>query len=148
MALEPESGRSGERSPKGGMVPASRAAREGPKSVGRAEKSCAGGVRVSRTVLPLTLFLLLAGTASAQSREFSGEIREIEGHEMLLQNRRGDAIRFQRRQETRVSGEKGGSEGWGRLEVGDFVTVRWELADSPPVAYQVIVHSRGTEGEG
>ena len=92
--------------------------------------------------------LLLVGPVAAQEREFSGKIQELGADGLLLRNRRGDEIRFQRVPETRVSGREGAQEGWGQLRVGDRATVRWKLADSPPVAYRVIVLPRGRDGEG
>ena len=104
--------------------------------------------RVLRAAGVLMIPLLLAGPLAAQEREFSGMIQDLGAGGLLLRNRRGDEIRFQRVPETRVSGREGAQGGWGQLRVGDRATVRWKLADSPPVAYRVIVLPRGRDEEG
>ena len=96
-------------------------------------------VRVPRVLWALIISLLLAGPTVGQEREFSGKIQELDAGGLLMRNRRGDEIRFLRVRETRVSSGEGAQGNWGQLRVGERATVRWKLADSPPVAYQVIV---------
>jgi len=99
------------------------------------------GARV-RVLCAIPFILLLAGPTTGQAREFSGTIQEVDAGGLLLQNRRGDEIRFQRVPETRVSGRGGQNASWSGLRAGERATVRWKLADSPPVAYEVIVLPR------
>lgn len=130
------------------IVPDSRPAHLATARHGKGPVGAGGSARGLRAVWGLVIPLLLAGPVAAQEREFSGKIQELGAGELLLHNRRGDEIRFQRVPETRVSGGDGAKGNWGQLRVGDRATVRWKLADSPPVAYQVIVLPRGRDGEG
>jgi hypothetical protein len=94
--------------------------------------------------LGLALFVLaltLADVATAQYREFSGKIDEVTKSAMIVGNRMGDKLRFERTGETVVSGGSGERRraSWADLEPGDRVNVRWKLTDEPRKAHEVIV---------
>jgi hypothetical protein len=82
--------------------------------------------------------LLGASVASAQSyREFSGKIDKINKKKMIVDNRMGDKVTFERLKETKVSGEE--KSKWKDLKKEDWVTVSWKMMDKPRKAYKVEV---------
>jgi hypothetical protein len=92
--------------------------------------------------LALALFVLaMADVATAQYREFSGKIDKVTKSAVVVDNRMGDELRFERTGETVVSGGSGERRraSWADLERGDWVSVRWKLTDEPRKAYEVIV---------
>ncbi len=89
-----------------------------------------------RVLLVAALPLILSSEASAEFREFSGEVTEISGDEMVIGNRRGDRVSFRRSEATRVTGAK---KRWQAIEAGDRVSVSWKMVDVPRVAYKIVV---------
>ena len=66
---------------------------------------------------------LLPATATAQMREFTGEVKSASGKKLVVNNRMGDAVAFTRVEETRVRGLK---SSWSAIARGDRVTVKWK----------------------
>ncbi len=79
-----------------------------------------------------------AGSAFAQSyREFSGKIDKINKKKMIVDNRMGDKVTFERLKGTEVSGQEKAK--WKDLKKNDWVTVSWKMMDKPRKAYKVEV---------
>ncbi len=94
------------------------------------------GWNAVRVTLAVALGLILSSEASAEFREFSGEVTEISGEKMVISNRRGDRVSFRRSEVTRVTGAK---KRWQAIEAGDRVSVSWKIVDVPRVAYKIVV---------
>jgi len=93
-------------------------------------------------VVALVLPLAFAGVASAQYREFSGKIDKISKKKMIVDNRMGDKVTFDRLKTTEVEDTSGGDKSkkkWSDLKQEDWVTVQWKMMDKPRKAYKVIV---------
>ena len=93
-------------------------------------------------VLPVSL----TGVASAQYREFTGKVDKINKTKLIVDNRMGDKVTFERLKGTEVddkrgdTGEKKGKrQAWKDLKKEDWVTVHWKMMDKPRKAYKVIV---------
>jgi len=88
-------------------------------------------------LLGFVLPLLLASAASAQYREFTGRIDKINKKKMIVDNRMGDKVTFERVKETEVQGQD--KKDWKNLKKEDWVTVSWKMIDKPRKAYKVEV---------
>ena len=93
-------------------------------------------------VLPVSL----AGVASAQYREFTGKVDKISKKKLIVDNRMGDKVTFDRLKGTEIEDtrsaegrKKGKREGWKDLKKNDWVTVHWKMMDKPRKAYKIIV---------
>ena len=84
-----------------------------------ARRGCLGIV----VVCLLFATALLPATATAQMREFTGEVKSASGKRLVVNNRMGDAVAFTRVEETRVRGLK---SSWSAIARGDRVTVKWK----------------------
>jgi hypothetical protein len=91
----------------------------------------------ARLVPVLALSLALAAAASAEYREFTGKVDAIDGRKLVVDNRMGDKLTFERLDATRVSGQE--KRGWSDLAPDDWVTVHWKLTDKPRKAHRVDV---------
>src|SRR5262245_66567593 len=80
--------------------------------------------------------LALSGVASAQTREFTGKVDKISKSEMIVDNRMGDKVKFEKLDSTTVDGEK---KDWKNVKKNDWVTVQWKMIDKPRKAYKVTV---------
>jgi hypothetical protein len=89
--------------------------------------------------LGLALSLVAAAAASAQYREFTGNVDKIDAQKMIVDNRMGDKVAFERLDETVVSGQQ--KKTWWDLKKNDWVTVHWKMTDKPRKAYEVDVLS-------
>jgi hypothetical protein len=89
-----------------------------------------------RALVAVALPLILSSEASAEFREFSGKVAEISSDELVIDNRQGDRVSFERSEATKVTGAK---QSWGAIERGDSVSVSWKMVDKPRVAYKVVV---------
>ena len=87
-------------------------------------------------LIAVALPLILSNEASAEFREFSGKVTEISGDKLVIENRQGDRVSFERSEATTVTGAK---QSWGAIERGDSVSVSWKMVDKPRVAYNVVV---------
>ena len=86
------------------------------------------------------------GDASAQYRQFTGRIDKINDKQLIVDNRKGDKVKFVKDPETKVAGE--GKASWDDLKKGDWVTVDWKFVDKPRKAYNVaVLPPREEEGE-
>jgi hypothetical protein len=89
-----------------------------------------------RALVALAVPLLLANSASAEFRDFSGTVSEITSDKMVIDNRRGDRVSFKRSEATTVTGAK---QSWQAIQVGDSVSVSWTMTDKPRIAHKVVV---------
>jgi hypothetical protein len=87
-------------------------------------------------------------TASAQMREFTGKVDSISEKKIIIDNRQGDKVSFNKLDETVVEGLK---TSWADVKKGDWATVEWKFVDKPRKAYKVTVippkEEAGTEEE-
>ena len=98
-------------------------------------------------VAALALFvpLCVAASASAQMREFTGKVDKISKKELIVDNRMGDKVKFEKLDSTAVDGEK---KEWKNVKKNDWVTVQWKMIDKPRKAYKVtVLPPREEEGE-
>lgn len=85
------------------------------------------------------------GVASAQTRQFTGKVDKIDDKKIIVDNRKGDKVQFNRVEETVVEGTK---TEWGAVKKEDWVTVDWKFVDKPRKAYKVqVLPPRSEEGE-
>ncbi len=86
------------------------------------------------------------GDAWAQYRQFTGRVDKINNKQVIVDNRKGDKVKFAKVDDTKVAGE--GKAAWGDLKKGDWVTVDWKFIDKPRKAYNVnVIPPRKEEGE-
>jgi hypothetical protein len=84
--------------------------------------------------------ILAPGAALAQYREFTGLIDKINDTKMIVDNRQGDKVTFDKLKETKVEDtHEGKKKSWDDLKNDDHVTVKWKMVDKPRKAYEVIV---------
>ena len=103
--------------------------------------------RMTRRVAWLALIafvlpLATASVASAQYREFTGKVQKINKKKMIVDNRMGDKVTFERLKETKVEDTSGGKKPkakWKDVKGNDWVTVKWKMMDKPRKAYEIIV---------
>ncbi|MBW2316026.1 MAG: hypothetical protein JRH10_17790 [Deltaproteobacteria bacterium] len=67
-------------------------------------------------------------------RSFSGELQKVKGKSIVVDNKKGDKIKFQQHDSTVVSGEK---TKWEDLKKGDAVEVCSKMLEKPRYAYKV-----------
>ncbi len=100
-------------------------------------------MRKAMTVMALVLGIFAVGAlvatddAAAQYRQFKGRIDKIDKKQLILDNRKGDKVKFMKVDETVVEGE--GKATWDDLKKGDWATVDWKFIDKPRKAYKVMV---------
>ena len=92
----------------------------------------------------VALSVVLPGMASAQYREFNGKIDKIDGNKVIVDNRQGDKLAFNKLAETTVAVAEGAQlpekrEKWEDLKKGDWIAVSWKVADKPRKVYKVTV---------
>lgn len=86
--------------------------------------------------LVLGFALVGVDSASAQNREFTGKVDQISEKKIIIDNRQGDKVSFNKLDETVVEGEKAS---WSEIKKGDWATVEWKFVDKPRKAYKVTV---------
>ena len=95
--------------------------------------------------------LVMPGAAFAQYREFSGKIDKINKKKVIVNNRQGDKVSFNKVDDTAVEDsreEDKKKETWKDLKKGDWVTVSWKFVDKPRKAYKVkVLPDREEAGE-
>ena len=100
-------------------------------------------MRKVATAIFLMLFVVSAGVlvapgeAAAQFRQFKGRIDKINDKQVIVDNRKGDKVKFDKMDETVVEGED--KKAWGDLKKGDWVMVDWKFIDKPRKAHKVHV---------
>ena len=107
------------------------------------DKSCR---LILLALIALALPIVIADEASAQYREFIGRVDKISKERLLVDNRRGDKVRFVNSKATIVSGE--GKKKWKQIEKGDRGSVSWKMMDKPRIAYKIVVLSPRKEASG
>ena len=104
--------------------------------------------RISMVAVALVVLLApvaLPVGAAAQTREFTGKVDKISKSEVIVDNRMGDKVKFEKIDSTTVEGEK---KEWKNVKKNDWVTVHWKMIDKPRKAYKVVVlPPRPEEGE-
>jgi hypothetical protein len=86
--------------------------------------------------LVLAALIIVPSMASAQYREFTGRIDMVKGKKFIVDNRKGDKVRFEFLESTEVTGEKTKVKS---LKKKDWVTVSWKFTDNPRKAYKIVV---------
>jgi hypothetical protein len=99
-----------------------------------ARKAC--GIGVVAFGLLIAGSIVGAGPASAQMREFTGKVDTITNKKIIIDNRQGDKVSFERVDGTVVEGEK---KTWDEIKKNDWATVSWKFIDKPRKAYKVTV---------
>jgi hypothetical protein len=87
-------------------------------------------------LLSLGLSLVSAAAAHAQTREFTGIVDEISAKKIIIDNRQGDKVPFEKLDSTTVEGEK---TKWEDIKKKDWATVSWKFTDKPRKAYKVTI---------
>jgi hypothetical protein len=91
-------------------------------------------------LVSLAAAVLIPGAAFAQYREFTGRIDKINDKKMIVDNRQGDKVTFDKVPDTKVDDtHEGKKKAWGDLKSDDWVSVKWKMVDKPRKAYEVIV---------
>jgi len=84
----------------------------------------------------VTMLLALPGVALAQLRDFEGKIDKVDEKKVIVDNRKGDKISFDKIAETTVEGDKAK---WEDLKKDDWVAVASKMLEKPRKAYKVTV---------
>ena len=103
--------------------------------------------RKAGQALALAVFASLVSVAAAhaQMREFTGSVDSISEKKIIVDNRKGDKVSFNKLDETTVEGEK---TKWEDLKKKDWVTVSWKFVDNPRKAYKIqVLKPREEAGE-
>jgi hypothetical protein len=91
-------------------------------------------------LMTLAAAVLAPGAAFAQYREFTGRIDKINDKKMIVDNRQGDKVTFDKVPDTKVDDtHEAKKKAWSDLKSDDWVTVKWKMVDKPRKAYEVIV---------
>lgn len=97
--------------------------------------------RVNRAgAIVMSLFvaaaLLAPGLASAQLRDFEGKVDSISESKIIVDNRKGDKISFDKVADSTVEGK---ATSWDAIKKGDWVAVGSKMMEKPRKAYKVTV---------
>jgi hypothetical protein len=87
-------------------------------------------------LVALSVPIAMPGAATAQMREFVGKVDKIDAKKLIVDNRKGDKVSFDKVAETTVEGTK---TDWGAIKKDDWVSVSWKMVDKPRKAYKVNV---------
>ena len=87
-------------------------------------------------LLAMALPLAMPSVAAAQYREFTGKVDKINKKKLIVDNRMGDKVSFEKIDSTVVEGEK---TEWKKVKKNDWVAVSWKMIDKPRKAYKVLV---------
>jgi hypothetical protein len=80
--------------------------------------------------------LLAPGIAAAQLRDFEGKVDTISDSKIIVDNRKGDKITFEKVADTTVDGK---ATAWDAVKKGDWVAVASKMLEKPRKAYKVTV---------
>ena len=83
--------------------------------------------------------LLAPGIASAQLRDFDGEVNSISDSKIIVDNKKGDKISFDKAADTTVEGKV---TTWDAVKKGDWVAVASKMLEKPRKAYKVTVKDK------
>ena len=83
--------------------------------------------------------LLAPGIASAQLRDFNGEVQSINETKIIVDNKKGDKITFEKSADTAVEGNV---TAWDAIKKGDWVAVASKMLEKPRKAYKVVVKAK------
>lgn len=87
-------------------------------------------------LIALAVPVAMPGMADAQMREFVGKVDKIDAKKLIVDNRKGDKVSFDKVAETTVEGTK---TTWDSIKKNDWVSVSWKMVDKPRKAYKVNV---------
>jgi hypothetical protein len=87
-------------------------------------------------LVAMALPLAMPSVAVAQYREFTGKVDKITKKKLIVDNRMGDKVSFEKVDETVVEGDK---TDWEKVKKNDWVTVSWKMIDKPRKVYKVLV---------
>jgi len=95
---------------------------------------------IAAVVAVATFAFAYAPTASAiecegMQRSFSGELQKANDKVIVVDNKKGDKIKFEQHASTTVTGVK---TSWEDLKKGDYVEVCSKMLEKPRYAYQVV----------
>ena len=69
-------------------------------------------------------------------RNFFGKVDRVSRKELILDNRKGDKLKFVPAKDVQVVGLK---TDWERIKKNDWAIAAWKMSDNPRVAYKVCV---------
>jgi len=78
----------------------------------------------------------LAIECEGTQRSFDGELQSVKGKQIVVDNKKGDKIKFEQHASSQVSGTK---TKWEDLKKGDWVSVCSKMLEKPRSAYKVEV---------
>ena len=87
-------------------------------------------------LIALLVPIAMPGVADAQMREFVGKVDKIDAKKLIVDNRKGDKVSFDKVAETTVEGTK---TTWDSIKKNDWVSVSWKMVDKPRKAYKINV---------
>ena len=87
-------------------------------------------------LVALIVPVAMPGAAAAQMREFVGKVDKIDAKKLIVDNRKGDKVSFDKVAETTVEGTK---TDWATIKKDDWVSVSWKMMDKPRKAYKITV---------
>ena len=88
------------------------------------------------TLVALIVPVAMPGAAVAQMREFVGKVDKIDAKKVIIDNRKGDKVSFDKVAETTVEGTK---TDWGAIKKDDWVSASWKMVDKPRKVYKITV---------
>jgi hypothetical protein len=95
---------------------------------------------MAKTLRRIALGLLVLAAAPlaahAQLRDFEGKVDSVNEKKVIVDNRKGDKISFDKIAETTVEGDK---TKWEDLKKDDWVAVSSKMLEKPRKAYKVTV---------
>jgi hypothetical protein len=87
----------------------------------------------------------LAVECEGTQRSFAGELQSVKGKQIVVDNKKGDKIKFEQHASSTVVGTK---TKWEELKKGDWVAVCSKMLEKPRFAYKVEVQPpKPEEGE-
>lgn len=89
-----------------------------------------------RRLALVSMLLALPGVALAQLRDFEGKVDKVDEKKVIVDNRKGDKITFEKVADTTVEGDK---TKWEDLKKDDWVAVASKMLEKPRKAYKVTV---------
>jgi hypothetical protein len=94
------------------------------------------GKALRKFALVTLVLVALPGIAAAQLRDFEGKVDKVDEKKVIVDNRKGDKIAFEKTGETTVEGDK---TKWEDIKKDDWVAVSSKMLEKPRKAYKVTV---------